>query len=96
MSTPATANSTIHRTLSRIRAWIRLRRDTGCSNEALATEAGVDEKTIRLAQRDDWNPRAETVSQIEALIPEGWKAGDPLPEPVAEAATAAASAGRAE
>jgi DNA-binding XRE family transcriptional regulator len=79
MSPEPAATLSIRSTLSRVQAWIRARRASGATNEGLAGEAGVDEKTIRQAQRDDWNPRVETARQLEALIPDGWMPGHPVP-----------------
>lgn len=47
----------------------------------LARLADVDEKSVRLASRPDWNPRASTLARFAELLPEGWRAGDPLPAP---------------
>ena len=45
----------------------------------IAEEAGLDEKSIRASQADGWNPRAQTLQALEALLPDGWRAGDPIP-----------------
>ena len=50
----------------------------------LARLADVDEKSVRLAARADWNPRASTLARFAGLLPEGWRAGDPLPAPFDE------------
>ena len=47
----------------------------------LARLAEVDEKSVRLASRPDWNPRASTLARFVELLPDGWQAGDPLPPP---------------
>lgn len=45
-----------------------------------ATAAGVSEATLRGIDADDWNPTVRTLERLEALIPEGWRVGDPVPE----------------
>jgi hypothetical protein len=35
----------------------------------IAKDAGVDEKTIRLAMAEKWDPRASTLRKLEAVIP---------------------------
>lgn len=52
----------------------------------LAREIGLDEKSVRQVRDANWNPRATTLRKLEALLPEGWTAGDPLPMPPEEAA----------
>lgn len=79
--------------LARIRSW------AGANDLKPATYArlaGVAEVVTRDMASESWSPSSRSIRRLEALIPDGWKAGDPLPEPVAEAATAAASVGRAE
>ncbi|WP_428673655.1 hypothetical protein [Reyranella sp.] len=72
MTTP-----TIEAALARVKDWIAR---CGESNYSIATAAGVDEKTVRQAHRDGWNPTAEIVGRLETVIPEDWRAGDPIPD----------------
>jgi len=46
----------------------------------VARRAGLDEKSVRQAGAKDWNPRAETLARLIALLPKDWRAGDPLPD----------------
>jgi hypothetical protein len=69
--------------VARVRAWL-------FANErptwrTLAVAAGVDEKTLRLAARDSWNPTANTLQKLEALIPPDWQPGDTAPKSKAAA-----------
>lgn len=53
-------------TVARVRAWL-------CAPELdhlqVASEAGVDEKTIRIARTAaDWNPTAKTLEKLEAVM----------------------------
>lgn len=79
--------------LARIRSWADA---NDLKPATYARLAGVAEVVTRDMASEGWSPSSRSIRRLEALIPDGWKAGDPLPEPVAEAATAAASAGRAE
>lgn len=63
---------------ARIRDWIS-RSDR--TNADLASEAGVDEKTIRQAVVDGWNPTTITFQRVLKLVPVGWHVGDPMPAP---------------
>jgi len=40
------------------------------SRNRIATEAGIAESTIRNIFEDDWNPRVETLRQLEKVIPD--------------------------
>lgn len=52
--------------VARVQAWLAA---TDRSGAEIAAEAGVDEKTIRLAKQPEWNPRADTLGKLEALVP---------------------------
>jgi hypothetical protein len=68
----------VSRVVARVRAWLSTNeRPTWRS---LAETAGVDEKTLRLAARDSWNPTASTLQKLEALIPPDWQPDDPMPK----------------
>ncbi len=71
MTTP-----TIEAALGRVQDWIAR---CGQSNYTIAAAAGVDEKTVRQANRPGWNPTAEIVGRLEATLPTGWCKGDPIP-----------------
>lgn len=55
---------------SRVRAWLT---NTKGPKARIAADAGIDEKTIRLAIKGKWNPTAETLAKLEALIPQDWQ-----------------------
>lgn len=55
---------------SRVRAWLAT---AEVPKARIAAEAGIDEKTIRLAIKGKWNPRANTLAKLEALIPQDWQ-----------------------
>lgn len=55
---------------SRVRAWLASAEE---SRAKIATQAGVHEKTIRLATTEKWNPTADTLARLEALIPHDWQ-----------------------
>jgi hypothetical protein len=79
---------TVPVTVAAIGDWVRR---CGRSYTAIAVEIDVDEKSVRQAARENWNPRASTLGKFEKLIPSGWREGDPIP--AAEGASATASAG---
>lgn len=60
--------------VARVRAYLAAI-DSG-TKASVAEAAGVDEKTLRLAKRDDWNPTTKTLQKLEAVIPDSWQ---PLP-----------------
>lgn len=39
----------------------------GWSRWKLATEAGLHQNTLRYFDREDWNPRVETLRKLEAI-----------------------------
>lgn len=63
--------STVSQALSRIRAWLASI-EKG-SRSKIAEQAGVNEKTLRLATEDDWNPTADTLRKLEAIVPADWQ-----------------------
>ncbi len=66
--------------VARVRRWLaatRMPRGEVAARERLdawldGPIAGVDEKTLRLAARPGWNPTANTLARLEALIPPEW------------------------
>lgn len=63
---------TVSQSLNRVRAWLNA--NAARKKAEIAKEADVDEKTVRLAYGDGWNPTASTLQKFEALIPDGWRA----------------------
>lgn len=62
--------------ISRIQNWVRT---CGRTNLALAAEIGVDEKSVRQAASEGWNPRAATLRKFEAALPADWGQDHPRP-----------------
>lgn len=62
--------------IDRIRAW---RKAAGWSINRLGSECGLNESTLRDIDGKGWNPRAETLRKLEAVIPAGWQPGDEIP-----------------
>lgn len=75
MIRPAPTPST--QAVLRVQAWLQL---DGRSRAQIATEAGVDEKIVRLATKGEWNPTISTLEKLEKIIPAHWRPGDPLPK----------------
>lgn len=59
--------------LGRVRAWLAINSDDRLE---IAKKAGVDEKTLRLAASDDWNPTVKTLEKLESVIPADWHADE--------------------
>ena len=63
--------------LDRIRGW-------ASANEwkpaTFARMAGVAESVTRDMDESGWGPSSNSIRRLEALIPEGWRVGDPVPE----------------
>ncbi len=59
--------STIAHSIERIRAFATAR---GWTKSRLAREAGMIDTTLRDFHKDSWNPTAETIRRIEAIIPD--------------------------
>jgi hypothetical protein len=78
--------------LSRVRAW---RETKGWALYRMATLAGVAEASVRGMDDADWNPTLKTLRRLEALIPEGWRPGDPVPSDAAADAASASAEGEA-
>jgi len=57
--------------IERIRAYARAR---GWKKSRLAKEAGMADTVLRDFERPDWNPTAETLRRLEAIIPSQWEA----------------------
>lgn len=75
----ADADTATETTLSRLRDWIAR---SGRSYADIAAAAGVDEKSVRQARHEGWNPRATTLKKLEAVLPKDWPAGEPVSEPL--------------
>ena len=79
--------------LARIRSWAFA---NDLKPATYARLAGVAEVVTRDMAGESWSPSSRSIRRLEALIPAGWKAGDPVPgghAPASEAATSTASAG---
>lgn len=64
---------TIAAALARVRRWLA---STDMPRGEIAARASVDEKTLRLAARPAWNPTANTLARLEAVIPPEWSPSD--------------------
>ncbi len=58
-------------TIERIRAYAR---SQGWKKSRLAKEAGMADTVLRDFDQHDWNPTAETIRRLEAIIPQQWDA----------------------
>jgi len=76
MTTEIIAKTQVETARAAVRDWIDR---CAASNAEIARIVGVDEKTVRHARADGWNPRVETLSLFEKLLPPGWQIGDPVP-----------------
>lgn len=82
------AAADIDKSISRVRAYAKAMK-WGANRYAVAAE--LNEATVRPMFRDAWNPTAETLRKLEAVIPAGWKPGDAVePAPGATKNEAAA------
>ena len=57
--------ATIRQSIERVRAFARAQ---GWTKSRLARQAGMIDTTLRDFHRDDWNPTAETIRRLEAVI----------------------------
>lgn len=57
---------TVDQTIRRIRAYAEFRK---WKKSRLAVEAGMPDTTLRDFHKADWNPTAETLRRLEAIIP---------------------------
>lgn len=87
---------TIDTALLRVRDFVSRRLADGMTATAIAEAVGVDNKLVAMAVQPKWNPTARTLRKFESLLPEGWRAGAPLPPVASEAAIEAASADRGD
>lgn len=62
---------TIDHSIARIRAFAASR---GWKKSRLAKEAKVNDTTLRSFHEPDWNPTAETLRQLESIIPADFEA----------------------
>ena len=65
--------ATIRQSIERVRAFARAQ---GWTKSRLARQAGMIDTTLRDFHRDDWNPTAETIRRLEAVIPEDFEPGE--------------------
>lgn len=73
----------------RLRSWADA---NGWSKSRFAREAGLVDTTLRHFRDKGWNPTREVLERLEAVIPDGWQAGDPVPAVEGDGAAAAAAA----
>lgn len=62
--------------VARIKDWLCR---SGQTKAAIAATIGVDEKSVRQAVAEGWNPTIGTLRKFETMLPRGWRAGDPIP-----------------
>lgn len=62
----------IERVIARIQDWVRNSDET---NAAMASVIGVDEKVVRQAAGEAWNPRASTLRKFVAAMPAEMREG---------------------
>lgn len=62
--------------LDRIRGWAAA---NDLKPATFARQAGLAETVTRDIERPDWSPSSNSIRKLEALIPEGWMPGHPLP-----------------
>ncbi len=55
--------------VARVQAWLA---ESDRPRRQIAEQAGVHEKSLRLALARGWNPTARTLQKLEALIPANW------------------------
>lgn len=60
----------IEQSISRVRAYAAHQKWT---KSRFAKEAGLQDTTLRNFHEPDWNPTAETLRQLEAVIPGDWQ-----------------------
>lgn len=78
-TTPPTAPD-LAAVLDRIRGWASA---NDWKPATLARMAGVAESVTRDMDEPTWGPSSSSIRRFEALIPEGWRAGDPVPSDTA-------------
>lgn len=88
-SIPNTSSAVI----ARLRAWAKAK---GWTKSRFAVAAGLRDTTLRDFHEPTWNPTREILGRLEAVVPDEWQAGDPVPVDEhasdAESASAMASA----
>lgn len=67
--------------LDRIRGWAAA---NALKPATLARQAGIAEVVTRDMDDAGWSPSSRSIRRLEALIPAGWKPGDPLPPVMGE------------
>ena len=58
---------------SRVTAWLAAEAATVEARTSIATQAALNERTLRLARKAGWDPLSSTLAKLEALIPPNWK-----------------------
>jgi hypothetical protein len=54
-------------------AWLAREATSSATRAKIAADAGVHEKTLRLAVEREWDPRVSTLQKLEAVIPHDWQ-----------------------
>lgn len=67
--------NTVNSTVERVRAYL-LQQYRG-SRSRFAEDAGLSKNALRDIHKPDWNPRYETITKLDGLIPEGWRPDAP-------------------
>ncbi len=62
---------TVEATIGRLRTFAS---DRGWTKSRFAREAGLPDTTLRGFHEPHWNPTAETLRKLEAVIPPDWAA----------------------
>lgn len=68
------SQSVITKAVDRVRSWIA---GSELPKAEIAAKADVDEKTVRQATGDDWNPTVNTLRKLERIVPPDWGVDHP-------------------
>lgn len=75
------SHSSIEAAIERVRAYARSR---GWKKSRLAEEAGMANTVLRAFDEPGWNPTAETLRRLEAIIPENFSSDAVVASPSAK------------
>lgn len=89
-----TPSNPVEQALQNVRDFVVRSVKAGATTKAaVARAADLDEKSIRRIEAPAFNPRAKTLSNLVDMLPDGWKAGDPLPSGAGDRGASAAARG---